>query len=341
MTATRSSTVIIDDTTAINDLYFNSSSIIFSSGEAVSASNYSICRDTDATNQLHFNVPTSSTYEFSVNDTARLVISNNSLTFSAGVSTSGVPKVLSVTGAAHTGLTASTVYNAVIFDLNQTYTWATGALSNQSFVYIRKPTIAFAGASNMSTPCTLEIEGAPSTGANATLTNTSYAFRVTAGATALGGPVYFNNSDRQTNFEVTAAGTTCMQVVPYKDDGVHFAMKESDNTGNNNFIITSVTQGAKSHGHTTASTNPTLFIHSATDPTSDSTQWVSITHDQTNAVITSGKGYVQTVGTALYAETTKRVACGGGSTGATTTANGTVTLEINGVSYYLLKAASA
>jgi len=42
-----------------------------------------------------------------------------------------------------------------------------------------------------------------------------------------------------------------------------------------------------------------------------------------------------------YVETTKRVACGGGSTGATTTPNGTVTLEINGSTYYLLKAAGA
>ena len=43
----------------------------------------------------------------------------------------------------------------------------------------------------------------------------------------------------------------------------------------------------------------------------------------------------------ITAETNKRVACGGGSTGAGTTANGTVTLEINGVSYYLLTSASA
>jgi hypothetical protein len=43
----------------------------------------------------------------------------------------------------------------------------------------------------------------------------------------------------------------------------------------------------------------------------------------------------------MVIETTKRVACGGGSTGSTTAANGTVTLEINGVSYYLLRAAAA
>lgn len=37
----------------------------------------------------------------------------------------------------------------------------------------------------------------------------------------------------------------------------------------------------------------------------------------------------------------KQVACGGGSTGSTTAADGTVTLEINGTTYYLLKAAEA
>ena len=43
----------------------------------------------------------------------------------------------------------------------------------------------------------------------------------------------------------------------------------------------------------------------------------------------------------IYTESSKRVACGGGSTGAGVVPNGTVTLEINGVSYYLLTSAGA
>ncbi len=43
----------------------------------------------------------------------------------------------------------------------------------------------------------------------------------------------------------------------------------------------------------------------------------------------------------MYCDSTKRVACGGGSTGANTTVAGTVTLEINGQSYYLCRANSA
>lgn len=37
-------------------------------------------------------------------------------------------------------------------------------------------------------------------------------------------------------------------------------------------------------------TDPTLFVHSATDPDINNTQWVSVTHNQTNAVIATGAG---------------------------------------------------
>ena len=43
-------------------------------GVAVTAGNYSIGRDADATNQLHFNVPTGAGYEWSVNDTATALL---------------------------------------------------------------------------------------------------------------------------------------------------------------------------------------------------------------------------------------------------------------------------
>ena len=36
--------------------------------------------------------------------------------------------------------------------------------------------------------------------------------------------------------------------------------------------------------------NPTLFIHSATDPDTDNTEWMSLTHNQTDGVISTGKG---------------------------------------------------
>ncbi len=54
-------------------------------------------------------------------------------------------------------------------------------------------------------------------------------------------------------------------------------------------VITEATNFASDHDHATT-TNPTVFIHSATDPDSDNTEWISLTHDQTRAVIDSGKG---------------------------------------------------
>ena len=58
---------------------------------------------------------------------------------------------------------------------------------------------------------------------------------------------------------------------------------------NNNFIVCSTVE--KDYDHA-AQTNPTLFIHSATDPDSNNTQWLSLTHDQTNGVITAGTGSI-------------------------------------------------
>jgi hypothetical protein len=49
----------------------------------------------------------------------------------------------------------------------------------------------------------------------------------------------------------------------------------------------------KDHDHATP-TNPTLFIHSATDPDTDNTQWLSLSHDGTNGVIDVGSGSIHT-----------------------------------------------
>jgi len=41
-----------------------------------------------------------------------------------------------------------------------------------------------------------------------------------------------------------------------------------------------------------AQTDPTIFIHSATDPDTDNTQWLSLTHDKTDAVFGVGTGKI-------------------------------------------------
>ena len=51
----------------------------FSSGAAITAGSYQLGRDADATNQMHFNVPTGATYEFSVNDALSVYIGATAL----------------------------------------------------------------------------------------------------------------------------------------------------------------------------------------------------------------------------------------------------------------------
>jgi hypothetical protein len=109
-------------------------------------------------------------------------------TFAAAAASSGARSLLVVTAPADTGITASTEQTDVYFNLSATRTWATGALTTQRFVRLAAPTIAFAGASTVTTAVTFDIAGAPTAGTNATIT-TSYAFRVVAGTSYFGGAV--------------------------------------------------------------------------------------------------------------------------------------------------------
>ena len=65
-------------------------------GRAITAAAYQIGRDADGTNQLHFNVPTGASFEWSVNDTPEMTLSgtainfqNNSITTTGGGSLTG------------------------------------------------------------------------------------------------------------------------------------------------------------------------------------------------------------------------------------------------------------
>lgn len=54
----------------------SASMITFTAGQAVTAGNYQVGRDADATNQLHFNAPAGTTMEFSFNDVPRILFSD-------------------------------------------------------------------------------------------------------------------------------------------------------------------------------------------------------------------------------------------------------------------------
>ena len=54
-------------------------------------------------------------------------------------------------------------------------------------------------------------------------------------------------------------------------------------------IITVNSHKAKNFDHA-AQLNPTIFLHSDENPDTDNTQWLSLTHDQTDGIIATGKG---------------------------------------------------
>jgi len=94
------------------------------------------------------------------------------VTLTQGVATTGSPAALTVTGGAHTTLTASTEASDVVFNLARTAQFATGALATQRALRVMAPTYAFAGASTLTNAATMAISGPPVAGTNATLTNT-------------------------------------------------------------------------------------------------------------------------------------------------------------------------
>lgn len=56
--------------------------------------------------------------------------------------------------------------------------------------------------------------------------------------------------------------------------------------------LVETTTGTQDFDHATQ-TNPTLFIHSSTAPNTNNTQWLSLTHDTTDALIKAGTGDVK------------------------------------------------
>ena len=89
---------------------------------------------------------------------------------SGNVATSGSPTIWTVTGAAHTNLTASVEAPQTNYNISQTIQFATGALTVQRTFRLQPPVYAFVGASTLTDTDTLGIDGPPSGGTNATIT---------------------------------------------------------------------------------------------------------------------------------------------------------------------------
>ena len=139
----------------------------FSANSTITSGNYQIGRN--ASNQFVFNSP-GQAFVFSSNGTQRLFLDDFQYNFSQGAASGGTFTAVRVTGGAHTGLTASTESSDVVYALNRTVQFSTGALTNQRAVVINGQTIAFVGASTVTNAITLDVD-APTAGTNATITN--------------------------------------------------------------------------------------------------------------------------------------------------------------------------
>jgi hypothetical protein len=95
-------------------------------------------------------------------------------------STGAPARLVDLTAAAHTALTASTEYNDVYWNLARTVQFATGAITTQRAIRFSAPTYSFVAASTITDAATVQIDGAPVAGTNATITN-PIAFRVLTG----------------------------------------------------------------------------------------------------------------------------------------------------------------
>lgn len=101
-------------------------------------------------------------------------------TFATNARSSGSTPYLTVTAPADTGLTASAEAIGINFNGSATRQHATGAITTQREFVFQAPTYSFVGTSTITTAATLAVTGAPTSGANATITN-SYAVLIQTG----------------------------------------------------------------------------------------------------------------------------------------------------------------
>lgn len=100
--------------------------------------------------------------------------------------TTGSPTAFTLTGAAHTTLTAGTEASDVVFDLSRTVQFSTGSITLQRAVVFDNPTYAAVAASVITTAASVYITDAPVAGTFVTITN-PYALFVDAGVSRFDG----------------------------------------------------------------------------------------------------------------------------------------------------------
>lgn len=145
---------LAENTTARADIFYNTSTNTFTLRAIETASSLAL-----ATSNL-----TRATFDTSGN-----------LTLTPGASTSGSPTLLTLTGPAHTGLTAAEAKDIYV-NLNRTVTMVgtTGTITQQRAIHIEAPTYAFSTTTHtISSAVLVSLGGAPLAGTNATIQRSS------------------------------------------------------------------------------------------------------------------------------------------------------------------------
>lgn len=136
----------------------------------------------------------------------------------------GSPVALTLTGAAHTTLTASVESSDVFLNLNRVVQFSTGALGTQRSVRIEAAKYAFVGASTLTDAATVEISGAPVAWTNATI-STACALKIAGGAVAAGNTNAFGlhvtaPTSGTNNYAALFSGNVCFGATPSMGGGV-------------------------------------------------------------------------------------------------------------------------
>lgn len=104
-------------------------------------------------------------------------------TITQAISTSGSPTMLTIRGAAHTTLAASTEATDINFSLDRIVNFANGAITTQRAFRIQAPIYSHVSGSNtITTATTLSISGAPTTTGGFTTITNAWAFNVESGS---------------------------------------------------------------------------------------------------------------------------------------------------------------
>lgn len=199
--------------------------------------------------------------------------------------TSGTTSALVFTGAADTGMTASTEIPKILFTLGSRQ-WATGAITTQREVYITSPTYSFVGASTISTAYTLYVE-APTASTNATI-NSSYALGLSGSMAFVGGNASIVGSNAITiqssagSSIILNAGSTTSGGINVAGQGTQrmFLYTSSASSGAQNFL----TYTPSSNTGQTASTEINGYLYNSYTRT-----WAA------GAITTQREHYLKTV----------------------------------------------